>query len=251
MAATEGAYIDLKTVDFFLEDGFSKDGSVNFMAGYAIGVTVLTVLFGANVVIPNGVIIKFAGHDTEYSVTAHTETSGSTTSITISPALTDAVVDDEVIHAGPNRLTVKIGDGNLTYDEKVAREYKMDRGRLDQVRNGDQAPIDVEFAFAFIYITAPTGAVVPTFEDFIKRRGPAAAYVSTGGDCEPYAVNIVMLNNSNSDTCDNIDDPREKITLPKFYYESLKHDPKAGTVSCSGKCNALEAIVERLPALDA
>lgn len=249
MPATDGAYIDLKTVDFFLEDGFSQNGAVNLMAGYTAGTTVLTVDgWGASIVIPVGVIITFAGHDTEYAVTAHTETSGTTTSITITPALTDAVADNEVIHAGPHRLTVKIGDGNLTYDEKKPREYKMDRGRLDLVRDGNEEPMDVDFQFAWIYLSSAGGATSPTFEDFIKQEGPAAAYVSTGNACEPYAVNIVMINNANSATCGAITDPREKITLPKFLYESLKHDPKAGTVSCTGKCNALKAIKERLAA---
>ena len=44
-----------------------------------------------------------------------------------------------------NTLEIKVGEGNLTYSEKVNREYTLNRGILDKVRDGDQTPMDVSF----------------------------------------------------------------------------------------------------------
>jgi hypothetical protein len=208
----EGAYIDLKNCDFFLEDGYSNAGAVNNVAGYAVGASVITVDTFATA-IANGLPLKFAGHDTEYTVVS--TVGGSTpTSITITPVLTDAVVDDEVITVGPNRLEVIIGDGNLTFDEKKPREYKKNRGLLDQVRDGDEEPMDVSFQFAWLYLKSASAATVPTVKEFFKRTGPAAAYVTTGKDCEPYAVDIILKNKV--PTCGAVSEPWEKIRLKTF-----------------------------------
>ena len=240
--ATTGAYIDLKQVDFFLQDGFLKAGTVT--AINAIGVSTVTVT-GFTGTIPNGVLLKFAADVTDYSVTASSLTGGNVTSITFTPPLVVATTASQVVTAGPNLIFVKMGEGNLTYDEKVNREYKMDRGRLDQVRNGDEVPMDVNFQFAFIYISSPSGSTTPTFEEFLKQRGPAVNYVSTGADCEPFCVDIVMVNNANALTCGSLSSPKERITLKQFRYESLAHDVKAGTVAATGKCNIREAVTLR------
>ncbi len=243
-----GAYIDMKNVDFFIEDGFSKDGAVNLMAGYAVGLSTIAV-DGFTGIIPNGVLVTFDGDDTIYSVTAHTETSTNTTGITISPPLVEALVDNQDVHFGPNQLKIKIGEGNLTYSEKKMREYKKDRGKLDQVRDGDEDPMEVDFQFAWIYLKSPTGAITPTFEEALKQIGPASGWVSTAeDDCEPYCVDIIIYNGGNPLTCAAIAEPIEKIRLPRYYYEELPHDVKAGTISSKGKCNAREAEITRLAA---
>lgn len=70
--------------------------AVNNGAGYSIGQSVITV--GSFVgVIAVGNIVMFAGHATPYRVTAHTETLGNTTQVTVSPNLTSAIVDTEVV----------------------------------------------------------------------------------------------------------------------------------------------------------
>lgn len=246
--AYQGPYIDLKNCDFFLEDGYTKTGAINNVAGYNIGATTIAVdQLTANTIIPPGVRLRITGDGAEYTVVSATG-SPTTTSVVITPALKAAVLDNVVIAFGPNFLQVKIGDGNLTYSEKKPREYKKDRGKLDQVRDGDQMEMDVNFQFAYVYISSATGDTAPTFEEALKQKGPAADWVSVANECEPYCVNIVMLNNSNSATCGTLTEPRERTKLPKFYYEELAHDPKAGTVSATGKCNAQEAIVTRLVA---
>lgn len=142
--------------------------------------------------------------------------------------------------AGSNNITVKLGDGNLTYSEKRNFKYVKDRGLLDTVRQEDEEPVEVKIDATWEFIKADSGDP-PTIEDALKKRGEAAAWVSTSTDpCEPYAVDIEITYDP---PCSGIDD--ETITLPDFRYETFEHDLKGGTFSISGKCNVVEATVVR------
>jgi hypothetical protein len=242
MAQQQGSYIDLKNCTIFVEDGYSKTGAVNLMAGYMAGVSTIAV-DGFTVILPVGARVMFAGDTTEYYITATTETSTATTGITFTPALTTTLADNVVVTVGPNRLEVKVGDGTLTYNETKNREYKLNRGRIDKVRNGDEAPLEVSLTLAWTYIKAYTTDTIPSIEDALKNRGPAAAWVSTGQGCDPFAVNLVIKNAPVA--CVGEAHPVETITFPEFRYEKLNHDAKAGTVSTDGKCNATEPTVVR------
>lgn len=142
----------------------------------------------------------------------------------------------------PNSIEVKIGEGNLTYNESRNMEYTLDRGRLDEVREGDEVPIDVtlDFVWDFLKSSSLTGAIA-TIEDFFKKQGPAAAFVSTDADtCRPFAVDIEIDHRPDCPTQD-----KEIITLPDFRYETLAHDLRAGTVAVTGRCNATVASIVR------
>lgn len=71
-------------------------GAINLMAGYPAGTTVLAV-DGFTGAVVTGAHVSIAGAAGLYRVTAHTETLGNTTQITISPALASAVVDNAVV----------------------------------------------------------------------------------------------------------------------------------------------------------
>lgn len=213
-----------------------------------------------------------------------------------------------------NTITARVGEGNLTYDETQEREYLLERGKLDAVRDGDDTPMSVSFDFVWdqligpevlaataiddagtpagpfaigatqisvdsmasipvqgrfftiagdstqykvVSATATTITLTPalvaspadnaavtfvntiTIEDALRKRNGAASWVSASDDqCEPFAVDIVV---EHTPICG--DDQVETITLPEFRFESLSHDLRAGTVSCSGRCNATQAIV--------
>lgn len=221
----------------------TDDVNVN---GFAAGATVLAVdgFIGA---ISTGANIQFTGHQTVYSVSAHTETLGNTTSITVTPALVSTILDNVTINETAHQILVKIGQGNCTYSEKKAREYILDRGKLDSVRDGDEAPVEVKLDFTWENITGGTGEP-PTIEDALKRKGAASEWVSTGADpCEPYCVDIVI---EHFPECTGVgaSTEGEVVTLPEYRYEQLDHDPKAGTVSTTGKCNVVEASAVRIAA---
>lgn len=236
--------IDLKNVDIYFEDGTQLTGAVDFMAGYSAGALSI-VVDGFVGIIPEGARLSIDGDD-RYVVGSTVESGGNTTTINFTPALAASVANNEVVIAYGVFLRVKVGDGTLTWSEKKPREYKKDRGRLDQVRNADEEPIDVNINLMYEELTASSGAP-PTPEDVLKQRGAAADWVSTETDdpCAPFAVNIRL--DHTPPNCTTVE--RERVILPNFRYEQLDHNPKDGTISCQGKCNATEAIVTRLPQL--
>ena len=139
--------------------------------------------------------------------------------------------------AASKKVEITVGDGNLTWSEKRNIEYHLDRGKLDATREGDEVPMDVSFQFRYTEITAVEGQPA-TVSDILKKKGEASDWVSSDvGDCgAPYCVDIEILHTPPCATVHS-----ERIILPKYRYEDLSHDPKAGTVSSSGKCNVTQA----------
>lgn len=145
---------------------------------------------------------------------------------------------------GGKSLEVKIGEGNLTYSESRNIQYTLDRGKLDEVREGDEVPMDVTLAFTWEYLrgSPSSSGATPSVEEALKKIGNAADWVSSDTDeCRPYAVDIEVVNAPQPAACGD----KETITLVDFRYEKLDHDMKAGTVSVTGKCNVTQATVVR------
>lgn len=170
---------------------------------------------------------------------------GNTRQITFTPAFLTAdgiPADNAVITFTGRTLEIKIGEGNLTYDEKRTMQYTLDRGNLDTVREGDQVPMDVKFDFVWEFLTSVTGVEPPTIEDVLKHKGLAADWTSSSSDqCEPFAVDIEV---EHIPPCGG--EETELVILPDFRQESLAHDLRAGTVAATGKCNATQASVSRI-----
>ncbi len=142
--------------------------------------------------------------------------------------------------ATPNKLEIKVGDGTLTYSEKVEREYELDRGNIDTVRNGDDQPVEVNCAFMWEWLKASTGDA-PTVRDVLTQSGAASAWVTSSTDtCEPFALDLVV---EISPACTGIQS--ERLTFPDFRYENLDGDLSSGQVSFAGKCNATQPVIER------
>lgn len=141
-----------------------------------------------------------------------------------------------------NSLEVTIGEGNLTFSEKRNMEYTLNRGVLDEVREGDQVPMDIRLDAVWEYLTSgsATGAT-PTIRDVLKKTGAAAAWVSSDSDaCRPYAVDIELRYVPSCQPGDT-----EVITFPDFRFESIDGDTRAGTLSITGKCNAVAPTISR------
>ena len=143
-------------------------------------------------------------------------------------------------------LEVKIGEGNFQYTEQRTIEYTLDRGLLDEVREGDEVPVDVTLDAIWDYISGGTATgAVPTVEDALKRRGPAAAWVSTDADsCRPYAVDL-CIDYQPDCSASSVTQPDELITISDFRYEQIDHDLRAGTLSITGRANVTEATAVR------
>lgn len=234
--------IDLKDTSIYFEDGYTETGAINLMAGYAAGLASV-VVDGIVGIIPVGARVSFDGDD-RYTVTSTVETSGNTTTINFTPVLAAALLDNDVVIAYGRFLEIKVGDGTITWSEKKPREYKKDRGRLDQVRNGDEEPMDVTLNLMYEALTASDPMTdAPTPEDVLKQRGAAADWLNADNTdpCGPYSINIRL--DWTPTGC--VDPVTERVILPYFRYEELAHNPKEGSINCTGKCNAVEATVTR------
>ncbi len=146
----------------------------------------------------------------------------------------------------PNEIEIKIGEGNLTYSENRTIEYTLDRGLLDEVREGDQVPMDISFDLVWEFIKGDTssGGAPPTVEDVLKNQGNAATWISTDADvCRPFAIDVVIEHVPSCGVGATVD--QEIITLPDFRFETLDHDLRAGTISVTGRSNATAASIVR------
>lgn len=149
-------------------------------------------------------------------------------------------IDGAVGTGKPNKLAIKIGEGNLTFNEKKMREYTLDRGKLYGVKDGNETPMEVSFDFIWETLKSNTTTVITPI-DALKRRVGAAAWVSSDSDlCNPYALDMQIWYDPNCVT-----ERIEEIVLPDFRYESLDYDTKSAIIKSSGKCNATEASITR------
>lgn len=237
-------WFDLKDCKIYLKDGFSGTAAVNDVGGVGIGDN--TVTMDAYVgVVPEGVQFKLGAGATIYTVVSTTETSGNTTELTFLPVAVAVAADNAVITFLPRQMELRVGEGNITYSEKRAIEYKKDRGKLlpEGVRLGDEEPLDVTFDVWWDFLKASTGKT-PTAEDVLKQRGEASDWVSSASDkCTPYSLDIHIQYTPKCST-----EEKELIVLREFRHEQLNHDLKAGNISASGKCLIKEASVSRVTA---
>ncbi len=133
---------------------------------------------------------------------------------------------------GSHSITVKLGEGNLTWTEKRTIQYIKDRGHLDGTRLGDEEPVEISLDARWDhYLSDGAEGVTPV--EAIKCIGAASGvWVTTGDLCEPYCVTLVLDYDSN---CQGTTD--ERITFAFFRYEDAAFDLRAGTISFKGKCN--------------
>lgn len=237
------AQFDLKKAEIRFRDGYSEAGAVNLMAGYAAGATTILVDAIAGQV-PVGAYFGISTGEHKYKITATVETSLNTTSLTFTPGLDAMVADNAVVNISGRQIKVKVGEGNLTWDESKPREYLLDRGVIDEVRDGDETPMDINLDIKWEFITGDTGdpgGGLPTLEDVLKQTGLAEDWVSSDTDpCRPYSVDILV---DYIPACSTV--LKETIVLKDYRYEKLSHDAKAAKIATSGKCNTTTALATR------
>lgn len=239
------ARIELRDATIYIKDGLSGTAAVNNVGGYAastVTMTVDTVVLNTTDtdLIPVGARFTVAG---ETGTPVHTVTArvgNPTTSITFTPALAGSVADDAVITFQPQRIEIKIGEGNLTYTESKEYTYELDRGDLDTVREGNQVPMEVNIEFVYEFVRTGTSETV-TPVDAVKNIGGAVEWVSASGDlCEPYCVDVEIVHDPPCGTAET-----ETTLFPDFRYDTLEFDLSAATISVTGRCNATQPTITR------
>jgi hypothetical protein len=167
---------------------------------------------------------------------------GSTWQLTFTPALDggDLPANDDDITFLPQQIEVKIGDGNLTYTETKNYEYELDRGNLDTVREGDEAPMEINLEFVYEHVRTGTNENISPV-DALKGIGGAVGWFSSSTDpCEPYSVDIEVEHNPPCGTAQT-----ETTLFQDFRRDSLEFDLSAATIAVAGKCNASEPTITR------
>ncbi len=242
------ARIELRDVTIYFQDGFSgsavietatpSDGDNNLNVN-----TVVTTDTPTTMVPVGGRFTINSGNGTIYTITGETNNANDVNNIVFTPNLATANTVpalDDVLTFLPQRIEVKIGEGNLTFTEAKEYVYELDRGNLDTVKEGDEQPVEVNLEFVYEFIKTSSGEDI-TPVDAIKQIGEAAGWISSDADqCAPYAVDIIA---KHCVPCGTDDD--EDVLLPDFRFESLDYDYQAATIAVTGKCNVSDAIVTR------
>ena len=249
------ARIELRNVTIWIQDGLS--GSAALTNNSSSGDTTINV--GSVVLntddtdlVPVGARLYLAGETTNtvHTVTARDPASTSpTTCVTITPALGAGTYNSanttNAITFLPQRVEVKIGEGNLTWSEKKEYTYLTDRGNLDTVKEGNDQPVEMSLEFVYDYVKTTSGQDI-TPVDALKQVGEASEWVTSATDqCEPYAVDIRALNCVPCGT-----EKDEDVLFIDFRYESLDFDMSAATIAVNGKCNVTEPRITREDSVD-
>jgi hypothetical protein len=160
-------------------------------------------------------------------------------------ALIDLKNCDLIIKDGGSRtLNVKVSEGSFSYNTFMPREYILDKGKLDTVRNGDEQPVEINCTVHWEYYTGTGGTgtgALPTITDVLVQEGAAAGWESTDDDeCAPYAVDIELKNVPGCGT-----NSTETYTFSDFRVEDHNYDLSASTSTFSGKCNIVRPTAVR------
>lgn len=131
----------------------------------------------------------------------------------------------------PNTLELKMDEGDLTWEATKNVETKLDRGRIDYFKEGDEEPMTVSCECRFHEVTSSSGDPVSPIE-FLTFTGAASSYVSTGPICSAKTLDIIV--EVDQDCGSTIKD--EIITFADFTVEKFGGSFKNGTLSFSGKC---------------
>ena len=245
------ARIELKNCIVRFKDGLSGAGAINepttapVETDTAFDIDTVVLNTDDTDLIPVGARFTIDGETDAaqvHVVTARVPTdAGPTTNVTFSPALgAGTYVDGGVVTFLNQQIDIKVGDGNITYTENNNYDYELDRGLLDSVKEGDQAPIDVNVDFVYEFITTGTSEAI-TPMDAIKGRGGASEWVNSSSDpCEPYAIDIEV---EYTPPCGGAE--MEITVFPDFRPDSKEVDFGEAGVSITGRCNVVEPIVTR------
>lgn len=135
----------------------------------------------------------------------------------------------------PQEADVKVGDGNITYTINKNYEYDLDRGLLDAVREGDQAPMDITMDFSYENVRTGTGEKV-TPVDIFTQEGAAAEWVSSSDDpCEPYAINVILKHQPPCGTTLG-----EATIFPDVRCDSIDFDIDDASISVTARSKAVK-----------
>jgi len=225
------AVIDIKKTRLYIRDGSAPTAQTNTLTdAHVLGYTGDIAYSGTGVLSP-GLQVTIGAHS--YFILSVGTGTFKLTSPLLAAFEASASMSSQLY---TNQVKLKIGTGNLTYSEKRNVDYLLDAGKIDEVRFGDEVPMDV--SVDCMWMEYVSGQVA--MDDAFSGTGTASAWVSadTVDACRPFAVDLVFA----YDPICGVRQPFQ-IVLPDFRWESKDFNIRAGTFSVKGKCNAKTAIL--------
>lgn len=141
----------------------------------------------------------------------------------------------------PLTTTVNFGEGNFQFSITNNIEYRKDRGKLGGTRQGEEEPVDINFAGRIAYCIGDTGDAVSIYEALTKT-GNAASWVSSDTDvCQPYAVDLEL---KHVPACASL--KNEVYLFADFRPEKIDFDGERGMITVSGKANITKPSITRV-----
>jgi hypothetical protein len=231
----DGTSVDDKDWETTIIDGAALTGTT-VSSGTSLGLQSISLNSDNTDLCPVGARFTIA---TETGTPIHTVTArdndpgdAKTLRVDLDVAIASAVADTDAISFLPQRISIKIGEGDLSWTESRELLYDLDRDLLDTVRLGQEQPVEVDLAFIFDYVTTESGQEI-TPVDALKRIGEATEWVSSSSDlCEPYAIDIYVVHCVPCGT-----DEDQDFTFQDFRWESLEYSIQDASIAVSGRCN--------------
>lgn len=161
-------------------------------------------------------------------------------------------------------MALKFGEGNLQHTINKSYDYKMNRGKLDDVRRGPDQVLSVSFEGKFTNLLSNYGGesdetyslheildgVEYGVEDHgePKFAGTRETWLNAYG-CPPYCVDIEIHNNPGME-CPDSEALGEAQLIRYFRATSIAADFSSGMVNVSGEAHVLRPVVMRVGVLD-
>lgn len=176
-------------------------------------------------------------------VLTQTQDGTSTWMVTFTPAIATGSVpsDDDAIQFYPQKVEMKVGEGNVEHTETQEAVIDTDRGILDGVRAGTDQPMTWSASFVYNWLRASSGDPITVYEA-IYQLGDASTWVTSSTDkCEPYQLDFFVLDRP---SCGS-----EEAEVMLFRYSritSVNPSVEAASVSIEATCNSLRPDVSRV-----
>ena len=133
-------------------------------------------------------------------------------------------------------VVIKLGEGTLTSNTQRNMEYRLDGGSLDNIREGDEVPMEVSFEGIWETLHTSGASGQGSAYSILQALKAEGNSTDTADPCRPASCDLELV----FDNLNCASDQDQTITYPYFRYESFQMDANAGTISVSGKCNVVE-----------
>jgi len=176
-------------------------------------------------------------------------------------------IKSKYTNGDPAWMALRFANGNLSASNDYEYTYMYDRGKLDDVRAGDEKPMKLSFEGKFTFVSSNEGVTEEAFKENLtvhellcgremrnnvdhgtpRLTGIREPWLTAFG-CPPYAVEIEVHNNPSLE-CPDSEAIGEAFLYRYFRAESIQANFENGTLSVSGSAHILQPMSARCACL--